>query len=269
TDETFDGPEVKAMDAVIARTWNLVDKSLTPIKISPLSNTVPSTVDTRSDGYASILVARFSSSGLNITIKSPQSTLSKPSVTPMACYGRRHHHLRQQVHDVFKDKERSSEAIRFTGYLSGETLAIQLDEIQIDDTFDPIKEPVKIMNHEVKRLKRSRIPNVKVKMNDPNIIMEEYIRLEEETARKHGKVFNWETAKYGKIWYDEVVHNLRSVETEFPAIVFNDTLMSKPTVSSLNNEIDFRISFDESDDEDYTIIFEKNSFSYKIIMSMI
>ncbi|GKF74489.1 hypothetical protein Tco_0220821, partial [Tanacetum coccineum] len=46
---------------------------------------------------------------------------------------------------------------------------------------------------------------------------------------------------------------LRSVETEFPAIVFNDTLMSEPTVSSPNNnEINFRISFDESDDEDYT-----------------
>ncbi|GKB93200.1 hypothetical protein Tco_0979337 [Tanacetum coccineum] len=106
-------------------------------------------------------------------------------------------------------------------------------------------------------------------MDNPNITMEEYIRLEEEKARKHGKVFNWETAKYGKIWYDEDVHNLRSVEIEFPAILFNDTLMSKPMVSSLNNEIDFRVSFDESDDEDYTIIFEKNSFSYKIIMSMI
>ncbi|GKB78131.1 hypothetical protein Tco_0945026 [Tanacetum coccineum] len=46
-------------------------------------------------------------------------------------------------------------------YLSGETLAIQLDEIQIDDTLYSIEEPVKIMNHEIKRLKRSRIPNVK------------------------------------------------------------------------------------------------------------
>ncbi|GKF21428.1 hypothetical protein Tco_0070066 [Tanacetum coccineum] len=37
-------------------------------------------------------------------------------------------------------------------------------------------------------------------------------------------------------------------------------------VSSLNNnKINFSISFDESDDEDYTIIFDKNSFSYKII----
>ncbi|GKF30019.1 hypothetical protein Tco_0096361 [Tanacetum coccineum] len=35
-------------------------------------------------------------------------------------------------------------------------------------------------------------------------------------------------------------------------------------VSSLNNEINFRISFDESDDEDYTVVFDKNLFSFKI-----
>ncbi|GJS19108.1 hypothetical protein Tco_0447740 [Tanacetum coccineum] len=95
-------------------------------------------------------------------------------------------------------------------------------------------------------------------MDDPNITMEEYIRLEEEKARRRGKVYNWETATYGKIWDNEDVHDLGSVETEFPAIVFNDTftfevtLSCEPTVSPLNNKIDFRISFDESDDEDYT-----------------
>ncbi|GKE94493.1 hypothetical protein Tco_1579348 [Tanacetum coccineum] len=37
-------------------------------------------------------------------------------------------------------------------------------------------------------------------------------------------------------------------------------------VSPLNdNEIDFRLSFDEFDDEDYTVIYDENSFSYKII----
>ncbi|GJS43498.1 hypothetical protein Tco_0568541 [Tanacetum coccineum] len=94
-------------------------------------------------------------------------------------------------------------------------------------------------------------------MDDSNNTMEEYIRLEEEKARRRGKVYNWETTTYGKIWDNEDVHNLGSVETEFPAIVFNDTLTSEaalsyePTVSTLNNdEIDFRISFDESDDED-------------------
>ncbi|GJR01057.1 hypothetical protein Tco_0524041 [Tanacetum coccineum] len=98
-----------------------------------------------------------------------------------------------------------------------------------------------------------------VKMDDPNITMEEYIRLKEEKARRRGKVYNWETATYGKILYDEDVHDLISVETEFPAIVFDDaftyevTHSCEPTVSPLNdNKIDFRISFDESDDEDYT-----------------
>ncbi|GJS77778.1 hypothetical protein Tco_0727659 [Tanacetum coccineum] len=60
----------------------------------------------------------------------------------------------------------------------------------------------------------------------------------------------------------------RSVETEFPAIDFNDglTLSYEPTTSSPNDdEIDFGISNDESDDDDYTIIFDKNLFSYKII----
>nr|GEW81556.1 hypothetical protein [Tanacetum cinerariifolium] len=64
----------------------------------------------------------------------------------------------------------------------------------------------------------------------------------------------------------------KSVKTEFPAIVFNDNLRSNETLSCepmvtflKNNETDFRISFDESDDEDYTIGFDKNLFSYKII----
>ncbi|GJZ77279.1 hypothetical protein Tco_0641951 [Tanacetum coccineum] len=78
-------------------------------------------------------------------------------------------------------------------------------------------------------------------MDNPNISMEEYIRLEEEKARRHAIVFN-----------DE----LSSIKT----------LSCEPTVSPLNNkEIDLRLSFDESNDEDYTVVFDKNSFSYKII----
>nr|GEU85148.1 putative reverse transcriptase domain-containing protein [Tanacetum cinerariifolium] len=114
--------------------------------------------------------------------------------------------------------------------------------------------------------------NPQYAMDDANITLEEYIRLEEEKAQKLRKVFNWETAKYSKIWYDEDILDLRSIETEFSDIVFNDNLTSnetlscKPTASSLNNnEIDFRISFDESDHEDYTVVFDKNSFSDKII----
>ncbi|GJZ46013.1 hypothetical protein Tco_0593609 [Tanacetum coccineum] len=68
-------------------------------------------------------------------------------------------------------------------------------------------------------------------MDDPNITMEEYIRLEEEKARRRGKVYNWETATYGKIWYDEDVHNLESFETEFLAIVFNERVIIEVTLS--------------------------------------
>ncbi|GJS26720.1 putative reverse transcriptase domain-containing protein [Tanacetum coccineum] len=84
-------------------------------------------------------------------------------------------------------------------------------------------------------------------------------------------ITGWKNPKlyYGK--YTSDVLDLRSVETEFPATVFNGSLTlnetpsCEPTVSSHNGEIDFRISFDESDDKDYTVVFDKNSFSYKII----
>ncbi|GJV52806.1 putative reverse transcriptase domain-containing protein [Tanacetum coccineum] len=46
-----------------------------------------------------------------------------------------------------------------------EPLAIPLDEIQIDDKLHFIEEPVEIMDREVKRLKQSRIPIVKVHWN--------------------------------------------------------------------------------------------------------
>ncbi|GKC40150.1 hypothetical protein Tco_1052534, partial [Tanacetum coccineum] len=108
-------------------------------------------------------------------------------------------------------------------------------------------------------------------MDDPNITMDEYIRLEEENAQRHGRTFKWQTATYGKMEYYEGEDNsLTNFKTEYPAIVFDDTsdasLSCEPTVSPFNeNEIDFRISFDEFDDEDYMVIFDENLFSYKII----
>nr|GEX62442.1 hypothetical protein [Tanacetum cinerariifolium] len=68
-------------------------------------------------------------------------------------------------------------------------------------------------------------------MNDPDITMDEYIRLEIEKALRKGKLYNWETATYGMIRYDEDVYLLRYVETEFPAIVYNDALTSELELS--------------------------------------
>ncbi|GJW48600.1 hypothetical protein Tco_0080246 [Tanacetum coccineum] len=75
-------------------------------------------------------------------------------------------------------------------------------------------------------------------MDNPNLTMEEYIRLEEEKDRKRRKVFNWQTATYGKIRVVEDIHDRRSVETEFPAIDFNNEVSSKtlsyePTITIL------------------------------------
>ncbi|GJS43186.1 hypothetical protein Tco_0568229 [Tanacetum coccineum] len=101
--------------------------------------------------------------------------------------------------------------------------------------------------------------------------MEEYIRLQEEKALSRGETFSWQTATYDKMEYFEDEDDyFTNFESEFPAIVLDDTsreaLSWEPTVSPLNDiEIEFIISFDESDDEDYTIIYDENSFSYKII----
>ncbi|GKC99247.1 putative reverse transcriptase domain-containing protein [Tanacetum coccineum] len=49
--------------------------------------------------------------------------------------------------------------------LSDEPLTIPLDEIHIDEKLNFIEEPVEIMDHEVKHLKQSRIPIIKVRWN--------------------------------------------------------------------------------------------------------
>ncbi|GKC74151.1 hypothetical protein Tco_1120034, partial [Tanacetum coccineum] len=54
-------------------------------------------------------------------------------------------------------------------------LAVPLDGLHFDDNLQFIKEPVEIMDREVKRLKQSRIPLVKVRWNS-----------------KRGPEFTWE-----------------------------------------------------------------------------
>nr|GFA56061.1 putative reverse transcriptase domain-containing protein [Tanacetum cinerariifolium] len=59
--------------------------------------------------------------------------------------------------------------------LSDESLVILLDELRTDDKLHFVEEPVEIMNHEIKQLKRSRIPIIKVRWNS-----------------KRGPEFTWE-----------------------------------------------------------------------------
>ncbi|GKF26653.1 hypothetical protein Tco_0082547 [Tanacetum coccineum] len=49
--------------------------------------------------------------------------------------------------------------------MADEPFAIPLDEIQVDDKLNFIEEPVEVTDREVKRLKQSRIPIVKVRWN--------------------------------------------------------------------------------------------------------
>ncbi|GKF32624.1 hypothetical protein Tco_0102422 [Tanacetum coccineum] len=49
--------------------------------------------------------------------------------------------------------------------MADEPLAIPLEEIQVDDKLNFIEEPIEIMDREVKRLKQSHIPIVKLRWN--------------------------------------------------------------------------------------------------------
>nr|GEW89138.1 hypothetical protein [Tanacetum cinerariifolium] len=110
-------------------------------------------------------------------------------------------------------------------------------------------------------------------MDDPGITMKKYIRLKTEKALKKGKVYNLETATYGKIMFDKDVHFLRSGKTEFPAIVYNDALTyelelsCEPMVSPQHiDKVNWKIEIllFNCDDENYTVIYNNDSFSYKI-----
>ncbi|GKB58944.1 hypothetical protein Tco_0915130 [Tanacetum coccineum] len=76
-----------------------------------------------------------------------------------------------------------------------------------------------------------------------------------------------------KAMYFEDINCFKDFENEFPAIVYKDALTPElevsyePTVSTHNVkkvDFDFKISFVEFDDEDYTVIYDNDSFSYKI-----
>ncbi|GKE40241.1 hypothetical protein Tco_1463646, partial [Tanacetum coccineum] len=72
-----------------------------------------------------------------------------------------------------------------------------------------------------------------------------------------------ETAKYGKIWYDEDVHDLRFVETEFPAIVFNDELSSEKTLSCEPTVNETSLS--DYDEVEQNILYFNDLFPFNII----
>ncbi|GJV56273.1 putative reverse transcriptase domain-containing protein [Tanacetum coccineum] len=82
----------------------------------------------------------------------------------------------------------------FKKCLSDESLIIPMKELQLDDKLNFVKEPVEVMDHEIKQLKRSRIPIVKVQWNfkrGPEFTWER----EDEIRAKYPHLFSIITSK--------------------------------------------------------------------------
>ncbi|KAD3336514.1 hypothetical protein E3N88_32033 [Mikania micrantha] len=80
--------------------------------------------------------------------------------------------------------------------LSDETLVVPLDEIQVDEQLRFVEEPVEIMDRDVKQLKQSKIPIVKVRWNSkrgPEFTWER----EDQMMRKYPHLFKQTTTRRG------------------------------------------------------------------------
>ncbi|GJU05661.1 putative reverse transcriptase domain-containing protein [Tanacetum coccineum] len=91
--------------------------------------------------------------------------------------------------------------------LADANLHVPLDEIKVDKTLRFVEEPAEIMDREVKSLKRSKIPIVKVRWNS-----------------KRGPEFTWECedhmkAKYPRLFIDRAVEPTRSDEYAYSVLV--------------------------------------------------
>ncbi|GJU34364.1 hypothetical protein Tco_1182718 [Tanacetum coccineum] len=119
-------------------------------------------------------------------------------------------------------------------------------------------------------------------MDDPNITMEEYIRLEEETTRRRAIVFNDTLASEAALSCEPTptvsclndLDFFKDFEKEFPAIVYNDALTSKldfltePTVSPQHiDEFNLKdeTSLSECDEEEQNILNFNDLFPFNVI----
>ncbi|GJW46300.1 putative reverse transcriptase domain-containing protein [Tanacetum coccineum] len=76
-----------------------------------------------------------------------------------------------------------------------EPLAVPLDEIHIDDKLHFVEEPVEILEREIKKLRRSRIPIIKVRWNS-----------------KRGPEFTWEREDHSGKEVSAPLHKNRTLE---------------------------------------------------------
>ncbi|GJZ14075.1 hypothetical protein Tco_0549305 [Tanacetum coccineum] len=83
--------------------------------------------------------------------------------------------------------------------LSDESLVIPMKELQLDDKLNFVEEPVEVMDREIKQLKRSRIPIIKVRWNS-----------------KRGPEFTWEREDEIRAKYPHLFLIITSSSIKYP-----------------------------------------------------
>ncbi|GJS42874.1 putative reverse transcriptase domain-containing protein [Tanacetum coccineum] len=122
--------------------------------------------------------------------------------------------------------------------LTDENLVISLEEIQLDDKLHFIEEPVEIMDREVKQLKHSRIPIVKVRWNSrrgPEFTWER----EDFFMRKYPHLFPSKKRRHG----DNRVPGRRSQKTELGSEDYNPPVVHTCTFEVTKYKFDNGCSF--------------------------
>nr|GEY74229.1 hypothetical protein [Tanacetum cinerariifolium] len=105
--------------------------------------------------------------------------------------------------------------------MADEPLAIPLDEIQVDDKLNFIEEPVEIMNREVKRLKQSCIPIVKVRWN--SMRGPEFTWKREDQMQKNANSWQWDLHSSGSgntlHWQWELILPVETLSWQWECLV--------------------------------------------------
>ncbi|GJR06604.1 putative reverse transcriptase domain-containing protein [Tanacetum coccineum] len=133
----------------------------------------------------------------------------------------------------------SSRVEQSSPYFSCVKLVMPLEGIHVDDKLQFVEEPVEIMEREIKRLKRSRIPLVKVRWNS-----------------RRGPEFTWECEDSFKQKYPQLFTNRASSSTtrELPAKVNKARVMSSAssavTYTSVYTDSEPGRAFWGADDEE-------------------
>ncbi|GJW39370.1 putative ribonuclease H-like domain-containing protein [Tanacetum coccineum] len=111
-------------------------------------------------------------------------------------------------------------------------------------------------------------------MDESNLTMEEYIELLEKRARRREETIDWRTATYVTMDCEDL-DSLAGSEADFSAIVYDDAPTSSYNVSSelaisiynaIQSDINFSVSFSDSEDEEFVAKFDGDSFNYKIFL---